>query len=207
VSVDYWWIGLFVDQRMHARLEPHFATAAAKSCLSPEAERVIAAWREQPSDYEEAARVATAETRNKVNAFLKTFNRSGFVALGRQLLSRNGALADLMSGPGIFRMATISRHPPVSIVWHALGFERAKELPGQMGNMLLHPAQVEAALEATRRAYAGPSPDDLFAAAKRYCGASVDDWPLRGALSFQPEGLEAALERDEGFFALTCPRI
>ena len=207
MSVDYWWIGLFVDQRMHARLEPHFATAAAKSCLSPEAERVIAAWREQPSDYEEAARVATAETRNKVNAFLKTFNRSGFVALGRQLLSRNGALADLMSGPGIFRMATISRHPPVSIVWHALGFERAKELPGQMGNMLLHPAQVEAALEATRRAYAGPSPDDLFAAAKRYCGASVDDWPLRGALSFQPEGLEAALERDEGFFALTCPRI
>jgi len=207
VSVDYWWIGLFVDQRMHARLEPHFATAAAKSCLSPEAERAIAAWREQPSDYEEAARVATAETRNKVNAFLKTFNRSGFVALGRQLLSRNGALADLMSGPGIFRMATISRHPPVSIVWHALGFERAKELPGQMGNMLLHPAQVEAALEATRRAYAGPSPDDLFAAAKRYCGASVDDWPLRGALSFQPEGLEAALERDEGFFALTCPRI
>jgi hypothetical protein len=207
VSVDYWWIGLFVDQRMHARLEPHFAAAAAKSCLSADAERVIAAWREQPSDYEEAARVATADTRNKINAFLKTFNRSGFVALARQLLTQDGALADLMNGPGIFRVSTTARHPPVSIVWHALGFERAKELPGQMGNMLLHPAQVEAALEATRRAYAGPSPDDLFAAAKRYCGASVDEWPLRGALSFQPEGLEAALERDEGFFALTCPRI
>jgi hypothetical protein len=207
VSVDYWWIGLFVDQRMHARLEPHFAAAVAKSSLSDEAERAIAAWREHPSDYEESSPLSKAERGNKVNAFLKTFNLSGFVALARQLLTQDGALADLMSGPGIFRMATIARHPPVSIVWHALGFERAKELPGQMGNMLLHPAQVEAALEATRRAYAGPSSDDLFAAAKRYCGASVDDWPLRGALSFQPEGLEAALERDEGFFALTCPRI
>jgi len=207
VSVDYWWIGLFIDQRMHARLEPHFAAAAAKSSLSPDAERAIAAWREQPSDYEEAACKAKPETRNKVNTFLKTFNLSGFVALARQLLTQDGALADLMSGPGIFRMSTSARHPPVSIVWHTLGFERAKQLPGQMGNILLHPAQVEAALEATRRAYAGPSPDDLFAAAKRYCGNSVDDWPLRGALSFQPEGLEAALDRDEGFFALTCPRI
>ena len=60
-----------------------------------------------------------------------------------------------------FRMAITARHTPVSIVWHALGYERACLLPGRMGNMLLRPSEVAAALEQTRRAYAGTSPQEL----------------------------------------------
>jgi hypothetical protein len=80
-------------------------------------------------------------------------------------------------------------------------------LPGQMGNMLLSPAEVEPALEATRRAFEVPPADHLLAVARRYCGLSVNDESLREALTFQPDGLAAAFEWNEGFFALTCPRI
>jgi hypothetical protein len=38
VSVDYWWIGCFVDQPMHmrARLQPFFIDASTKSALPDE---------------------------------------------------------------------------------------------------------------------------------------------------------------------------
>jgi hypothetical protein len=207
VSVDYWWIGFFVDEAMHARIKPHFDAARAKSTPSPEACQAIEAWRGRPCGFEETAPGPTREMAGQVNAFLRAFNLSGFVALGKQLLARDGALADLLNEQTLFRMASTARHPPVSMVWHALGFERAKGLPGQMGNMLLRPDEVEAALEATRRAYEGPTTDDLFASARRYCGLSANDETLREALTFQPDGLSAALSWNEGFFALTCPRI
>ena len=93
-------------------------------------------------------------------------------------------------------MASTASHPPVVMVWHALGFERAKGLPGQIGHMLLSPDEVEGALEATRRAFDGPPPDHLLALARRYCGRSVADESLRDALTFQPDGLggRAAVE-------------
>jgi hypothetical protein len=207
LSVNYWWIGFFVDEAMHARIKPHFDAATAKSALSAEAQQAIASWCERPSGYEETAPGPTREKAERTNAFLSAFNPSGFVALARQLLAHDGALADLLAEQKLFRMASTARHPPVSMVWHALGFERAKGLPGQMGNMLLSPAEVEPALEATRRAFEGPPADHLLAVARRYCGLSVNDESLREALTFQPDGLAAAFEWNEGFFALTCPRI
>lgn len=207
MSVSYWWIGFFVDEAMHARIKPHFDAATANSALSREAQEAIAAWCDRPSGYEETAPSPTREKADRTNAFLRAFNLSGFVALARQLLAQDGALADLLREQKLFRMASTARHPPVSMVWHVLGFERAKGLPGQMGNMLLSPAEVEGALDATRRAFEGPPPDHLLAVARRYCGVSVNDESLREALTFQPDGLAAALEWNEGFFALTCPRI
>jgi hypothetical protein len=207
MSVDYWWIGFFVDEAMHARIKPHFDAALAKSVPSAEACQAISVWRERPCGFEETAPNPDREMPFQIKAFLRAFNRSGFVALAKQLLARDGALCDLLNEQTFFRKATTARHPPVSMVWHALGFERAKGLPGQMGNMLLHPDEIEAALEATRRAYEGPSIDDLFASARRYCGLRTNDETLREALTFQPDGLQAALSWNEGFFALTCPRI
>jgi hypothetical protein len=207
VSVNYWWIGFFVDEAMHARIKPHFDAATAKSALSAEAQQAIAAWCERPTGFEETAPSPAREKADRTNAFLKAFNLTGFVALARQLLAQDGTLACLLNEQRLFRMASTARHPPVSMVWHALGFERAKGLPGQMGNTLLSPTEVEAALEATRRAFEGPPADQLLAVARRYCGLSVNDESLREALTFQPDGLAAALEWNEGFFALTCPRI
>ena len=104
-------------------------------------------------------------------------------------------------------MTMTARHPTVSILWHALGFERAQALPGQMGNLLLRPKDVEAALEATRRAFEGLSRKGLLAAARRFCGHSVSDDTLREVLNFLPDGLETASARKAGFLALAHPQF
>lgn len=215
MSVDYWWIGCFIDERMHARLQPFFIAASTKSALSAEARQAIASWRTDPRRYEEVGfdgrPLLTGEwgdeVGDQINAFLSAFNRAGFMELARQLILESGDLPDVVTEQNLFRMAITARHPPLSIVWHALGFERAVALPGQMGNMLLLPSEVDAALMMTRRAYSGLSPGELFEVGKRFCGFSVGDESLRETLYFLPEGLEQAEARKCGFFAVTCPRM
>jgi hypothetical protein len=103
-------------------------------------------------------------------------------------------------------MTIAARHTPFSIVWHALGYERARLLPGQMGDMLLGPDEIAGA-QGTRRAYVGTSPQDLLAAARRYCGSIVDDDTLREVLDFLPDGLARARQLKGGFLALARPQI
>ncbi|MBR0831178.1 hypothetical protein JQ596_37290 [Bradyrhizobium manausense] len=208
MAFDYWWIGLFVDEREHARIQPHFAAAAAESPLSAEARQAIDDWRAHPYEYEEDAWLtASDELASRVRAFSRAFNRPGFVEFARQLLTIEGALSDLVDERHVFRMTITARHPTVSIVWHALGSERAQALPGQMGNLLLSPPEVEAALETTRQAYEGVSREELLAAARRFCRCSVGDDTLDEAVSFLPDGLEAAIARRAGFLGLACPQI
>jgi hypothetical protein len=209
LSFDYYWIGRFIDASEHARIAPHFAAAAAKSELSLEAQQAIADWRAHPSDYEEDAwhEATPQEQVERVRAFLRAFNLLGFVELSVELITMNGAFSDMELNEQNARMTITASHPTVSILWHALGFERAKALPGQMGNLLLHPKDVEAALEATRRAFAGMSRESLLAAARRFCSSSVFDGPLREVLNFLPDGLETALARKAGFLALARPQI
>lgn len=118
-----------------------------------------------------------------------------------------GALSDLVDEQHVFRMTITGRHPTVSIVWHALGSEHAQALPGQMGNLLLSPLEVEAALETTRRAYEGVSREELLAGVRRFCRCSVCDDKLDEAVSFLPNGLEAAIARRSGFLGLACPQM
>jgi hypothetical protein len=205
MGVDYWWFGIFVDEDMHGHIEPHFAAAAANTALSPGSQRATAAWRARPTDFEQAAFIARPETADQTNAFIRAFDLTGFVELTRRIVIEGIPL--VFAEETAFGMAITARHTPVSIVWHALGYERACLLPGQMGNLLLRPGEVEEALERTRRAYAGTSAPDLPDAARRYCGDSVSNVALREVLDFQPDGLAAALARQCGFLALTCPRI
>lgn len=207
MGVDYWWIGFFVDEPTYDRIEPHFAVAAANTTLSEQARQAIAAWRADPSDFEQEASISRPETADQANAFIRAFNLAGFVELTRQIVTQEGPLAEILIEKNFFRMAITARHPPVSIVWHALGYQRATLLPGQMGNMLLRHSEVEEALKNTRRAYAGISPQDLLDAARRYCSGSVGDDALRESLDFQPDGLHGAMQRKHGFLALACPRI
>jgi hypothetical protein len=207
VGVDYWWFGCFIDERKHDQIQPHFAAAAANAVLSQQSRQAIAAWRACPSDFEQEAFITRPEVADQTNAFIAAFNLAGFVALTRQILTQEGRLADILAEQSSFRMAITARHTPVSIVWHALGYERASRLPCQMGNLLLRPSEVEEALEKTRRAYAGTAPSDLLEAGRRYCSTSVGDDALHETLDFQPDGLAEALKRKCGFLALTCPRI
>ena len=215
MSFDYWWIGCFIDEQTHTRLQPFFAAAAAGTALSPEARQAIAAWRVDPRGYEDVRFGGTPETTDQesypttdqINAFLNAFNLAAFAELARHLILQGGGLTDLLNERNLFRMTITARHPSVSIVWHALGPSRAEALPGQMGNMLLGAGEIAAALEATRRAYSGISPDDLFSAGQRFCGFSVDAETLREVLYFLPHGLERAKERGRGFFAVTSPQM
>jgi hypothetical protein len=95
----------------------------------------------------------------------------------------------------------------VDIVWYALGYERASQLPGRMGNLLLHPREIEEAREKTRRVYAATSPQDLLETARRYCGWSVPDDALRDVIGFLPNGLARASELQRGFLALARAQI
>ena len=209
MSFDYFWIARFIDDREHARIAPYFAAAASRSELPLEARQAIADWRVHPSDYEEEAWHETTpeEQVERVRAFQRAFNLPGFVELQPELGTTNGALSDIEYNLQNARMTMTARHPTVSILWHALGFERAQALPGQMGNLLLRPKDVEAALEATRRAFEGLSRKGLLAAARRFCGHSVSDDTLREVLNFLPDGLETASARKAGFLALAHPQF
>ena len=202
MSFDYYWLGRFIDASEHAHIQPLFLAAAAKSRLSAAAQQAIADWRAHPSDYEEdALRHASSELIARFNAFCRAFTLPGFMELFEHVAADDG-----LNEQTCFSLLATARHPTVSVLWHALGFERAQALPGQMGNLLLHPKDVEAALEATRRAFAGTSGEDLLAAARRFCSSSVFDGPLREVLNFLPDGLEAALARKAGFVAVARPQ-
>ncbi|MCP3465819.1 hypothetical protein [Bradyrhizobium sp. CCGUVB23] len=199
---------MFVDEREHARIQPHFAAAAAKSALPAEAWQAIDDWRAHPSEYEEEAWLdASDQLVLRVHEFFRAFNRAGFVQLARGLVTMGTFPDDLVNEQHVFRMAITDRHPTVSILWHALGFERAQALPGQMGNLLLSPSEVESALETTRQVYEGVSREELLAAARRFCRCSVSDDTLDEVLSFLPDGLESATTRRAGFLALARPQI
>ncbi|MBR0716497.1 hypothetical protein [Bradyrhizobium liaoningense] len=78
MAFDYWWIGLFVDEREHARIQPHFAAAAAESPLSAEAWQAIDDWRAHPREYEEDAWLtASDELASRVHAIFPRIRSSG----------------------------------------------------------------------------------------------------------------------------------
>jgi hypothetical protein len=206
VSFDHWWIGFFVDEGACEHFKPNFAAAAEKAVLSAESQQALAAWRNRPSDFEQDAALS-GEVAAQTNAFIWAFNLPGFDDLAAALLTRGDDFAELCTEQNLFRMVIAARHTPVSILWHALGGECPSHLPGRMGNLLLHPREVEAAFERTLCAYAGTSPQNLIEAARRYCGWSVSDDTLRDVVSFLPDGLSRAMERQTGFLALARPQI
>jgi hypothetical protein len=207
MSFDHWWIGFFVDNRTYEQLKPHFVAAVEQAVLSSEAQQALLAWQHRPSDFEEDAFMRMPEAVAGANAFIAAFNLPGFNELAHEILTQDGPYSNLATEQHLFRMAIAARHTPVSIVWHALGYERAKQLPGQMGNMLLRPDEIADAQEAIRHAYAGTSPQNLLAAARRYCGSSVDDDTLGEVIGFLPDGLSRAWQNGTGFVALARPQI
>ena len=206
MSFDHWWVGLLIDERDYERFSRDFAAAADKAVLSPESRQAIEDWRQCPSGYEQEATMH-GEAADRAHRFIWAFNLPGFDQLAEQFLTLGGKFAEFPMAERCFRIAMAARHTPLSIVWHALGYERAGLLPGQMGNMLLHPRDIESALKTTSIAYAGLSSQDLLDAAARYCGWYVSDDTLQEVISFLPDGLGLAKERGQGFLALARPQI
>jgi hypothetical protein len=206
MSFDHWWIGAFVDDADYAAFEPEFNAAAEKAILSPESRLALEAWRQHPSDFEQQAAMSE-DSAARANAFIWIFNLPGFDQLAETMVTQNGSFGDFALKDHLFRMTICARHTPVSILWHALGHERADLLPGQFGNLLLSADQIAPAQQRTRQAYAGASPQDLLDKARNFCGWSVDDGSLRDVVGFLPDGLARARELGLGFLALARPQI
>ena len=206
IAFDHWWIAAFVDDVHCDLFEAEFAKAAESAVLSAKSQAALEAWRKRPSDFEQNA-VIDDEIAARAHDFIWAFNLPGFDQLAAQFLTQRGRFSDFLAEETLFRMLTMARTTPVSILWHALGDQRASLLPGQMGNLLLRPDQIDEAAEMTRRAYAGATTETLLDAARRYCSTNVADDVLMEVLSFLPDGLARAKERQLGFLSLARPQI
>jgi hypothetical protein len=205
MSFDHWWISVFVDAAEYEAFEPAFA-AAQKAAASSEATRILNAWRDRSFDSE--LDVATNEQiAKRIDAFIQAFNLPGFAELARDICTQDGRFASFDLERHGFRMVIAARYTPVSVLWYALGYERAGLLPGQLGNLLLHPRETDSALRNTERAFAGTSSDGLLESGRRYCGHSVSDESLREILDFLPTALAQANERKQGLLALARAQI
>jgi hypothetical protein len=205
MSFDHWWAGFFVDKREHERFKLAFSSAAENAVLTPNAQQALERWRHDPSAYDQSE--VDQDSSAAADALVRAFNLPGFDDLAAELLTQNGAFADLNVEEKCFRIVIAARHTPVSIVWRALGYESAMLLPGRMGNMLLSAHEIDIALEKVRRAYERSSVQARVYAARAYCDWSVDDHTLRAALSFLPDGLAGARKRGAGFMSLARSQI
>lgn len=133
---------------------------------------------------------------------------SGFDELALRFLGRDGDRSRFLEDGHLFRFVSTRQITPMSVVWQALGADRALMLPGQMGNLLLGPAEVAASRDQVSEAYAGLTTDVLFERALRYCAPSVFlEEDLRDAITFLPDGLRQARERGKGFLSLARTRF
>lgn len=206
MSFDHWWFGVLLDPGDHARIAPGFAVALEEAALSEEATQALDAWRARPADFTRGRQ----NDRNTavVNAFIWAFNLPGFEEFAEEVFTDDVLRGDLLDEQKLFRFAMIPRNTPVSIVWHALGHDRAQKLPGRMGNLLLRADEVAAALALVRDAYRGTSPRALIDAARAYCGADVlDERVLREVVTFLPDGLARAEAEGSGFLSLARAQI
>jgi hypothetical protein len=206
VSFGHWWIGYFIDQSGYEKIAPEFAAATARAVLPEQSQRALQAWRRGPSVFEQDLEMSE-QTASQIHAYIWAFNLPGFDWLAEQLLTKGGSLNTLVDYDHVHQMIITSAHTPVSILWHALGAERASELPGQMGNLLLRADEIDEALAKVRRAYTGVSQDDLLDRARRYCSWRVEDDDLQEVFGFLPNGLARARELGRGFFSVARPQI
>jgi hypothetical protein len=206
MSFAHWWIAISIDEDDYKLIEPYFAAASEKAALSEESRQAIEAWRRDPSHIEQDS--SNSETAALLaNPFIGAFNLPGFDALAEQFLMANGRFVQFCDEARVLKMAITARYTPVSILWSALGYDRAIRLPGRMGNMILRPDQIVRAQEKTHEAYSVAKPDALLQAAKRYCDQSIDDDSLREIIDFLPAALACAKALRRGLLTLARAQI
>jgi hypothetical protein len=201
LGVDYWWFGFLIAEDDHAKLLAPFE-AACREAQRSRALHVpaIDAWRANPETFEDGVRTDN----HAVNAFQAAFLSPGFEALMRSLVMKGGALTDLALEEVVFRFTRISRSPPVSVLWHALGFDRARALPGHMGNLLVHPRDAARISNEIDAVYRGLDLEAAVERGYRFCSGSESSTdPIRDVVTLLPDGLRRAAETAKGFFAIS----
>jgi hypothetical protein len=202
MSVHHWWVGILLDEAEYARVQARFQEAAQQAVADAAAQSVLATWKSRPSDFDHGGVEEPVAGGEQVNSFISAFNLPAFREFGLRFVKPQGQFWDFVAEDRFFRFVSVRKCTPVSVVWQVLGPERALRLPGDMGNLLLRPAEVPATLENVENAYGGTTSRGLFERAMRYCGASgMIEKSLEEAITFLPDGLLQARDAGKGFLS------
>jgi hypothetical protein len=204
VSFDYYWFSCLLDDAAHARFAPRFLEAKQRARLSAESQRALDSWERAPSQFDDGHSLG-AEASRLIQPVIQAFTLPGFDDLGKAFVS--GDLSDYLSEETSFRFIILRRGAPVWVLWRALGFKRARALPGRFGNLLLAAHEVEPALAQVRQAYEGTSIDALVRVSLPMVADSHAESDVREILTMLPEGLERAHELGQGFLAVARPQV
>ena len=200
MSVSHWWFSFLVDEAEHARLLPAFKAAVAAP-ISEERQRGIEAWRQNPASFESLAPLRGG-VNPRINDFLWAFNLPGIAEFSERFFFSGGDFSSFLSEERCFRFVSIARNPPVAVLWHALGYERARSRPGTMGNLLVAPADLGDAEAAVSRAYEGASDRELLTRAVRFCEGNIHSQDqVNDAITHLPDLLARARDQHRGILA------
>ena len=147
----------FWDRRCGVRsFSPSLRSCSSGTRAGRRGLTAIETWRANPTSFE--SRASLRDGRNeRLNDFLSAFNLPGFRNLSKRLGLRDGDFSSYLTKERVFRFVSLARNPPVAVLWHALGYDRARTLPGTMGNLLVAPHDVSDASSEVSRAYDGIS--------------------------------------------------
>jgi len=203
MGVESMWFSCFINDNEYERIVPHFWEANKRAFLSKEQEAAIEFWREQPLEID----WMNYDIGSRVNEFLCAFNLPGFDQLAESFCFNDGAFCDIMSEESTFRFIMTNRNTPVSLLWHALRYERAIQLPGKMGNLFVHREEVGLTLEKVQLVFADLNMAELKEKAKLFSGQEVDDDIIHDIMTMLPEGLTKALEMKKGIIFLATQQF
>jgi hypothetical protein len=204
MSISNWWIGYLLTEEDHARILPRFEAARLLAAPSHAVHApAIEAWKANPEKFEDRRENHTAQAGEAINAFIDAFRLPGYDALMKAFAMKGGGLEDLSREDVVFRFASLPSNPPVAVLWHALGFERARALPGNMGNLLVHPRDVPRAFEEVSAAYLGLDVANAVERGHSFCRTRVHSREdVEEVVTFLPDGLRRAAELGKGFCAV-----
>ena len=177
-------------------IHPLFNEALKTSYLSPESQSTLEKWHLDPQCVVHRELSKGGWNTLDVNAFIWAFSLEGFLEFAIKLyaMTEEGILP--LDDRNNFAFYMFSRCSPVSILYFALGPERAALLPGFMGNMLLSPKEVSQALHSVNVVFENFDIDQGVKKALQYYGSGhTSASAIREILETLPIGLKLAKER------------
>lgn len=209
MSVTHNWFAAYLTDEEHALVLPHFTAALTKAIPREEEEVAMEYWREDPKRLGDAYPLE-ANGYNKIeriNMFSSGFHLEGLVEFAQSIFFRNGLLGDFITEEVLFRLIMTNRNTPTAILWYALGFEIAEQLPGKRGNLLVHSSEVPVLLQQVNQLYKRFDMTKALEAAIDFAGVDVNEEELQNIITMIPDGLAEAQRRHLGITFLFIPQF
>ncbi len=207
----FWYVGHAPDGLV-ADLRPAFSSLAARVDGDPRVVQALEAWQALPASIhgpEPGERPGTAAQEFLEAFWSATAESDLFYACA--LDDHEGATWDLaepyeLAEPPRAAFAATPGLPTMSLLYLALGPERAKWLPGRMGSFALSSDQLAEAAHTLRHAHALPPVERAGAVDRMYSWLNIGTahgFPVVHLLSALPDLIGSALSRDLGLVGAT----